>query len=110
MRKICECIAHLCLIAVDINFDDIPNNLRKQYEVGKILTFLEKKNRLNFMWQHAIQIVDSKVFFVDFKHVKNMTKPLLIKHDGFLDLELKFDFDPEFVSDFVGKVNWDEYR
>jgi hypothetical protein len=34
---------------------------------------------------------------------------LLIKHDGFLDQELDFEFDPEFVSDFVGPVNWDEF-
>ncbi len=190
MRKICECIAQLCLIAADINFKDIPKKIRKMYEVGKILNYLKKRNRLkfisrarlkcadedstprlwildikdpqdedrqrvvkifnscgniihetsaykpfpctteeaagtlldtrnavradqqwlwNFMWQHAIQIVDSKIFFVDFKDKNVITKPLLIKHDGFLDQELDFEFDPEFVSDFVGPVNWDEF-
>lgn len=190
MRKVCECIAQLCLIAADINFNDIPHGLRKNYKVGKILNHLKKKNRLkfisrarlkcadeestpriwildnkdpqdedrqrvvkifdncgnilhetsaykpfpcttdeaagtllqtrnairadhqwlwNFMWQHAIQIVDSKIFFVDFKDNNAITKPLLIKHDGFLDQELDFEFDPEFISDFVGPVNWDEF-
>lgn len=190
MRKICECIAQLCLIAADINFEDISQKSRKKYEVDWILNYLEKKNRLNFisrarlncaddastprrwvldiknpqdadrqrvvkiyrdcgnilhetsaywpfpftaeeaagtlgnnrnairadhqwlwnfMWQHAIQIVDSKIFFINFNDQKVITKPLLIKHDGFLDQELDFEFDPEFVSDFVGPVNWDEF-
>ncbi len=190
MRKVCECIAQLCLIAADINFNDIPHGLRKKYEVGKILNYLKKSNRLkfisrarikcadeeskprqwildikdpqdedrqrvvkifnacgnilhetspykpfpctteeatgpllhtrnairadqqwlwNFMWQHSIQIVDSKIFFVDFNDMNVITQPLLIKHDGFLDQELDFEFDPEFVSDFVGPVNWDEF-
>ena len=190
MRKVCECIAQLCLIAADINFNDIPQHLRKKYKVGEILNYLKKSNRLKFisrarlkctdkestpklwtldikdhqdgdqqrvvkifnscgnilhetsaykpfpcttgeaagtllhdrnairadhqwlwkfMWQHAIQIVDSKIFCVNFYDQKVITKPLLIKHDGFLDQELDFEFDPEFVSDFVGPVNWDEF-
>ncbi len=190
IRKVCECIVQLCLIAADINFNDIPQKVRKMYEVGRILSYLKQKNRLkfisrarlkcadeestpklwildkkdaqdedrqrvvnifnacgnilheispyepfpctteeaastllhtqnairadhqwlwNFMWQHAIQIVDSKIFFVDFKDKNVITKPLLIKHDGFLDQEPDFEFDPEFVSDFVGPVNWDEF-
>jgi len=190
MRKVCECIAQLCLIAADINFNDIPHSLRKKCEVGKILNYLKERDRLkfisrvrlkcadeestlkvrildikdpqdedrqrvvnifnscgnilhetsaykpfpctteeaggtlmhtrnairadqqwlwNFMWQHAIQIVDSKIFFVNFNDQKVITKPLLIKHDGFLDQELNIEFEPEFVSDFVGPVNWDEF-
>lgn len=190
LRKICECIAQLCLIAADINFKDIHKKVRKIYEVGKILKYLENEDRLkfisrarlkcadkestprlwildkkdpqdedrhrivkifnacgnilhetspykpfpctteeaagtllqnrnairtdhqwlwNFMWQHAIQIVDSKIFFVDFNDTNNIAKPLLIKGDDFLDQELDFEFDPEFVSDFVGPVNWDEF-
>jgi len=38
MRKVCECIAQLCLIAADINFNDIPRKLRKKMKTGSCWT------------------------------------------------------------------------
>ena len=46
IRKICEAISHLCLIASEIDFEDIPTNIRKKYEVGKVFKHLEKIERL----------------------------------------------------------------
>lgn len=47
MRKICETIAYFCVIAADIEFDDVPE-LRTNYRVGEVFSRLSKSSKLLF--------------------------------------------------------------
>jgi len=192
IRKICECIAQLCLISADINSQDYPRKWRKNCAADKILKWLredyplnflirvnltlfdsesmprrwnlelkepleEDRDRVikiftscgeilhqtspykpfpytikeapegfmntrnamrdnlvwlwNFIWGHRILIADPafKLFCVYFQSRKDMERPVLIIPDGLLNREIEFEFDPEFISDFLLPLNWNKF-
>jgi hypothetical protein len=47
IRKVCETIAYLCVIAAEIEFDE-PLNLRANYKVGEVFKRLTKSSKLLF--------------------------------------------------------------
>lgn len=191
IRKSCEGIAQLCLVAAHVEHDTIPAKIRKKYEVGRIFKYLKsirkfkfisrarmlplkneknskkwllKKeepdendvNRVikifnrcgnvlhensafgpfpsdldeavatiahnrnairadhqwlwNFLWQHAILLTDSPVFFIDFHSDDDTCAPGVVQYKGFLDEDVEFDFHPDYIADFSGPIDWNEYK
>lgn len=62
----------------------------------------------NRFWQHANKL-KGQLFFVDLHDQAEASRPKLIKVEGLLDEEPSIDFDPEYVADFSGKVDWNEF-
>lgn len=59
MRKIVEGIAHLCLIASDIEYSDIPNAKKYEYRVGTIFSYLTKSERLIFPGKSSLEKIEA---------------------------------------------------
>lgn len=187
LRKTCECIASLCVVAADIEFNEIPN-VRRDYQIGKVFTYLSKHNKLKFpnfarlekltdngegpivfkltekpvekeeidrvksihnrcgrlmheraaysewpnaseapvalwqdlnalrgdhqwlwnqFWQHSNRI-KGELFFMSLGENSSASRPTAFKTDKLTEADLAFDFDPEFLADFTGEVDWTE--
>ncbi|MCP4120464.1 MAG: hypothetical protein GY751_01785 [Bacteroidetes bacterium] len=190
IRKICEVVAHLHILAAELEYSDIPVNVRKRYQVGKILKYLSKLHRFNpiyrarllaeneignetkwqlniedtdhedvdrvisiynrcgnmlhqlgpynehpnntkeaaisllrdrnsirsyhqwlwnFLWQHAIHLSDTPFLFFNMGSNSEVTMPTFIKHEGFLEEDVVVNFDPEYLADFTGQIDWDDF-
>ena len=48
MRKVCEGIAHMCVVASEVENDAHDPGLRKNYKVGAVFKLLTKKDSLYF--------------------------------------------------------------
>jgi hypothetical protein len=40
----------------------------------------------------------------------NNTRPTIVQLEGFLDERVDVDFDPNYVADFSGEVDWQEFQ
>lgn len=188
IRKVCETIAYLCVIAAEIEFDE-PLNLRTNYKVGEVFKRLTRISKLLFpayarltpkdkineqtiwqleikqvkeediecvkrihdkignimhefspfsdfpasdalpqtlfhdlnavradhqwlwnrFWHHANQLKGT-LFFIDLGDMTEATQPIVMKVEGFLDEKIDLDFDPNYVADFSGKIDWSEFQ
>jgi hypothetical protein len=54
-RKIVEAVAYSALIACEMEFDQVPRQIRNQWNASGILTFLSEKNLLNLPKRAVIQ-------------------------------------------------------
>jgi hypothetical protein len=188
IRKICETIAYFCVIAADIEFEEVPD-LRQNYRVGETFKRLRKSSKLLFpaharmaakenvndqtiweidvknideddinrvkkihdntgkvmhefspyrdfpdtvaaphtlwhdlnalradhqwlwnqFWHHA-NYLKGTLFFINLGDQTEASRPIMIKVKGFLDEEIYLDFDPNYVADFTGSVDWTEFQ
>lgn len=60
LRKICEGVMHLAIIAGEIEFGDLPKGLRKLHQVGKVLKLLDKNDRLKFPLRARLELSEEK--------------------------------------------------
>ena len=187
LRKICEGISYMCVIATEVDQEEKFENFRRSYKVEK-LKKLQKKHSLKFpqktklfkkekqeektifqldiesevdpqkiidinkrcnsflheftpfmdwntneietkqslvhsrnqvrldhqwlwnhFWQHSITLKD-KLFFIDLGDVTQSSQPTIIKDEGLVSEELNVKLDPDFIADFTGIINWEEYE
>ncbi|MCF1461225.1 hypothetical protein FS827_07800 [Agrobacterium vitis] len=62
----------------------------------------------NRFWQHALMI-DDKMLFIDLGDNTSNSRPTIIKYASLYDGEILVDFDPDLLSDFTGKIDWNDY-
>lgn len=60
-------------------------------------------------WQHSISI-EKHIFFIDLGSVDKPDRPKLVKTEGLADEEVDVDFDPDFLADFSGEIDWSEFN
>ena len=187
VRKCCELVAKLCIIAADFHDQKCSQKLMKSHRVGEVFKSLQRQDRfhlpqsINFkkidagpparwhieiaevdnadagrlsaihsqtgnllhelslyerfvkahegpeiifstrnairadhqwiwnkFWQHMIWM-RGEFFCVQLGEVFDSTRPTVMKNDGFTEKELNPDFDPDFLSDFYGKIDWSKY-
>jgi hypothetical protein len=63
----------------------------------------------NRFWQHYNQF-GQEIFFVELGDQKNTSCPRVTKSEGLLNGDVVVDFDPDFLADFTGEVDWSEYN
>jgi len=49
------------------------------------------------------------LFVVNLDDQTQASRPIIIKVEGFLDEEPFIDFDPDYVADFRGVIDWKDY-
>jgi|GEM_PF-5048182 len=63
----------------------------------------------NEFWQHA-NFLKNQLFFVSLgDNADANDRPMLISVEGFLEQHPILDFDPNFLPDFTGRVDWSEF-
>lgn len=189
LRKICEGLTQLCLLASEIKYRDVPKRLRKRPEVGKVISHLRSIDKLhipararlgkreksdnewqlditqeekesdikkvidiwnrtgrvlheksafgfwpisedqalhsllrdlnamrldhqflwNYLWQHHIKFDHNEIFFIDFGSFNDSSRPFLVKSDNFLNEDVNAELEPNYIADFEGEVDWNEF-
>jgi hypothetical protein len=92
-------------------YDDYPaSEAPAKSELGILLNSFRADHQWlwNRFWQHAVQLQEG-LFFVNLGSEILASQPFVIKTATLLEKELAVQFDPEFVSDFVGEINWADF-
>ncbi|MEI2296475.1 hypothetical protein [Ensifer sp. MJa1] len=62
----------------------------------------------NRFWQHAVTIKDT-IFFVSLGDPSDSSGPHVMKHVSLLPGNVEIAFDPEYLADFTGPVDWAQF-
>lgn len=62
----------------------------------------------NRLWQHAVTLNEA-IFFINLGDNFNSDRPQIIKHEKLHPGELTVNFDPDWLADFTGSINWTEF-
>ena len=63
----------------------------------------------NRFWQHAI-FINGNLLFVNMGDASRYECPTIIKQKDLLKENVKLDFDPDYLADFSGEIDWSEFN
>ncbi|KSV76844.1 hypothetical protein N183_03070 [Sinorhizobium sp. Sb3] len=62
----------------------------------------------NRFWRHAIMIREM-ILFINLGDPSNSSRPQVVKHERLHSGDVEIAFDPEYLADFTGPVDWAQF-
>ena len=92
-------------------FHDWPSPEESGHVLSKNLNALRVDHQWfwNLIWEHCTWFTAADVFFVRLGDTNQFSRPFLMKQEGHFEVR-DFEFDPQYLADFDGEIDWDEYK